>query len=182
MEVTDPWEGLLNKSGSLPRCCSLQLPDQASGRVKEKRGQVPESEYPPLGPRFLLRDRGAGCGQREGFKIVEGWEAGITFLPANTSPKRLRTQLKVHIQNRASSWTRGWGRDVSQQHPRENMESMPPEPTTRSRLSLAFLLKVTGSSASLELPLQRLHPENKQTIKLWKLGGVGKEQPRNHAI
>ena len=25
---------------------------------------------------------------------MEGWEAGITFLAANTSPKRLRAQLK----------------------------------------------------------------------------------------
>lgn len=35
-----------------------------------------------------------GGGQREDFKIVEGWEVGITFLPANTSPKGLRMQLK----------------------------------------------------------------------------------------
>ena len=44
---------------------------------------------------------GCGGGQREGFKIVEGWEAGITFLPANTSPKRLQTQLKdAHTEPR----------------------------------------------------------------------------------
>ena len=41
-EVTDPWEGLLNKSVSLPHCCSLQLPDQASGRGKgETEGKFP---------------------------------------------------------------------------------------------------------------------------------------------
>lgn len=53
---------------------------------------------------------------------------------------------------------------------------MLPEPTTLSRLSSAFLLKDTGAFLPLELPLSHVHPENKQTIVLWKLGGVGKKR------
>lgn len=67
----------------------------------------------------------------------------------------------MQIQISANIWTRSWGGDASQQHTKEMWKGIHPEPTTLSRLSLAFFLKVTGSSVSWELPLQHLYPENK---------------------
>ena len=110
---------------------------------------------------------------------MEGWEAGITFLPANTSPKRLQTQLKDAYTEPRQFLDQGLGKSCK---PAAHKGKRGEHASGADHPLQTVLLKVTGSAASLELPMQGLHPEKNQPIKLWMLGGVGKEQPRNHAI
>ena len=125
---------------------------------------------------------GGGGGHREGFKIVEWWEAGITFLLANTSPKRLQTQLKDAYTEPRQFLDQGLGKRCEPaahkgKHGEHASGADHPLQTVLGFSSEGDWLRcILGAAAAA------LTSKNKQTIKLWKLGGVGKEQPRNHAI